>query len=190
MAIEQLRTVADYYAYVDSLPPESPKTELINGRIVVAARPVIRHARYLRDILEAINVYIRTHHLAGEVFPEIEIVLDEHTILVPDILYTETNSPLSRLASERLYGAPEWVCEILSPSTQANDEQDKYLAYLKAGVREYWLVDPDAPAGGRFRLFERVAEGPTSGMPAFQRIEGGPVNSRLFPGIKIDEGLL
>ncbi len=101
MAIEQLRTVADYYAYVDSLPPESPKAELINGRIVVAARPVINHARYLRQILRAVSDYIDEHHLAGEVFPQIEIVLDEHTILVPDILYAETNSPLSRLAAER-----------------------------------------------------------------------------------------
>lgn len=190
MALEQLRTVADYHAYVDSLPPESPKVELINGRIVVAARPVVRHARYLREILEAVNVYIRTHQLAGEVFPEIEIVLDEHTILVPDMVYVEKNSPLSRLAAERLYGAPEWACEILSPSTQKSDEQDKYLAYLRAGVREYWLVDPDAAAGSRFRLFERVAEGPTSGMPAFQRIEGGPEQSRLFPGLQIDAALL
>jgi Uma2 family endonuclease len=190
MAIEQLRTVADYDAYVEGLPSDSPKVELINGRIVIAARPVVAHARYLRDIMRIVDAYVKKHHLAGEVFPEIEIVLDEHTILIPDILYTAKNSPLGRLTKERLNGAPEWACEILSPGTQASDEQDKYLAYLKAGVREYWLVDPDAPAGKRFRLFERVEEGPTSGMPAFQRIEGSPSASKPFPSITIDSKLL
>jgi Uma2 family endonuclease len=190
MAIEHLRTVADYAAYVERLPSDSPKVELINGRIVMAARPVVAHARYLREIMLAVGSYVDTHHLAGEVFPEIEIVLDEHTILIPDILYSAQNSPLGRLTKERLHGAPEWACEILAPSTKTSDEQDNYLAYLKAGVREYWLVDPDASAGKRFRLFERVEEGPTSGMPAFQRIEGGPSASKLFPGITIDQKLL
>jgi Uma2 family endonuclease len=190
MAIEHLRTVADYHAYVKALPSNSPKAELINGRIVMAARPVIAHARYLRDLMFIVGDYVETHHLAGEVFPEIEIVLDEHTILIPDLLYIAPNSTLGRLAKERLYGAPEWACEILSPSTQQQDEEDKYLAYLKAGVREYWLVDPDAEAGKRFRLFERVEEGLTSGMPAYQLIEGGPSASKLFPGITIGAKLL
>ena len=156
----------------------------------MVARPVVAHARYLRDVMRAVGSYVEQHQLAGEVFPEIEIVLDEHTILIPDILYTAQNSPLGHLTKERLNGAPDWACEILSPSTQKQDEQEKYLAYLKAGVREYWLVDPDAPADQRFRLYERVEEGPTSGMPAFQRIEGGPAASKLFPGISIDAKLL
>lgn len=190
MAIEQLRTVADYQTYVESLPPTSPKAELINGRIVMAARPNAQHMKYQLGILEAFFPYLRKHQYKGQLLSEFEVVLDEHTLLVPDLGYLFEGSTLGKMTNQSLHGAPDWVCEIASPSTQKQDEQEKYLAYLKAGAREYWLVDPDAPAGKRFRLFERVEEGPTSGMPAFQRIEGGPSASKLFPGITIDQKLL
>lgn len=190
MAIEQLYTVAEYDDYVRRLPPEAPNTELINGRLVVAARPVRRHARYQRELLGAINTYIREHQLPGEVLPEFEVLMDEHTLLIPDLAYIIEDSPLGRMTEERLYGAPEWACEIASPSTRANDEQEKYLAYLRAGVREYWQVDPDRPAGQRFQLYERVEEGTISGKPTYRPFDGGPAASCLFPGIIIDANLL
>lgn len=190
MAIEQLYTVADYDDYVRRLPPEAPNTELMNGRLVVAARPLRRHARYQRELLGAINAYIREHQLPGEVLPEFEAVLDEHTLLVPDLAYIIEESPLGRMTEERLYGAPEWACEIASPSTRVYDAQEKYLAYLRAGVREYWLVDPDRPAGQRLLMFEHIEEGTASGKPTYQLIQGGPAASKLFPGINLDANLL
>ena len=190
MAIKQLLTVADYDDYVRHVTPEAPTPELINGRIVVAARPVVRHARYLRQILRALSNYIDEHHLAGEAFPEIEVVLDEHNVVVPDLVYVARESPLGRLTDQRLYGAPEWACEIASPSTWSLDTGEKYLAYLGAGVREYWLVNPDLAAGERFQVFERVEEGTVSGKPTFRHIEGGPAALRPFPGIQIDAALL
>lgn len=190
MAIEQLLTVADYDDYVRSLPPDAPVPELINGRLVVAARPTRHHAYYLSELLIAINGYIKEHQYPGYIYPKFEVVLEEHAVIVPDLAYIVEDNPQGRLTDQRLYGTPEWVCEIASPSTRKNDEEDKYLAYLRAGVREYWLVDPDRPAGDRFRLFERVEQDTASGKPTFRRIPGKPDASRIFPGITLPEKLL
>lgn len=136
------------------------------------------------------DTYIRTHQRAGEILTEFEMVLDEHSVLAPDVPYIEAESPLRPMTEERLYGAPDLACEIVSPSSRVYDAQDKYLAYLRVGVREYWLVDPDRSAGERFVLFERVAEGTVSTKPAYRRISGGPDASRIFPGITLEGELL
>lgn len=187
--MEELLTISDYDGYVRSLPPLAPLLELLNGRLVAGLRQTLRHAHYLREILNAIAGYITAHQGIGEVLHGFEVVLDEYTVLAPDLSYIREDNPQGRLTDQRLYGAPEWVCEIASPSTRKSDEEEKYLAYLRAGVREYWLVDPDRLPGDRFRLFARVEQGTASGKPTFQRIEGKPDASRFFPGIALPEKL-
>lgn len=185
MAIEALRTVVEYHDYVQQLLPDEPTPELMNGRFVMAALPLIRHARYLREILKAIDGYIIVHQLAGEVLPEVEVVLDDFTVVIPELAYAVIDQGQARIAEERIYGAPEFVCEIASPSTRQYDGQEKFLAYLRAGVQEYWIVDPDLPAGKRFLCYERTAYGTVSSQPTFRRIAGGLADSIHFPGIAI-----
>ncbi len=192
MAIERLLAVEDYDDYVDHLLPDDRAPELINGRYVMAARPTIQHGHYQVELIGTLRTYIRDHHLMGRLLPEVEVVLDEHTVLIPDLLFVSFTNEESqaRIENDRIYGAPDFVCEILSPSTRQRDLGEKYIAYLKAGVREYWVVDPNAPAGKRFTLYERVTQGTTSTFPAFRRIDGLPDASRIFPGVVIDEQLL
>ncbi len=188
MAIVQLLTISDYEALTERLAPKSPTPELINGRIIMpAARPSRRHMRYLREILGTINIYIRDHQLAGEILPEFEVMLDAYTILVPDLSYAVEKNP----AENRINGAPDFVCEIASPSTRVTDAQEKFLAYLRAGVKEYWIVDPDNPTGKRFILYERAGGTSQSDPLTFQEIAGNdPTQSRIFPGIQIEAALL
>lgn len=190
MAIEHLLTVADYHDYVEHLPPDARAPELLNGRFAMAARPSRLHMRYAQGLFRMIDTYVREHHWQGEVLTEFEVVLDDHSIVIPDLAYLVEQSTLGRMTEERLYGAADMVCEIASPSTRLYDAQDKYLAYLRAGVREYWIIDPYRNPGEHFMLFERITTGTASGMPTFQRIEGGPENSRIFPGIVCDPKLL
>jgi Uma2 family endonuclease len=190
MTIERLRNAADYEIYIAQLALDERTPELINGRFVMAARPSLRRVRYMRRLTRAIEDYSEAHSMVGEVLPAFEVVIDEHTILIPNIAYTFANSALGRLTDARLYGAPEFVCEIASPSTRAYDAHEKYLAYLRAGVLEYWLVDPDGAPGQRFTMFERIVQGTASTMPAFQAIAGPPTASRTFPGLVIDPKLL
>ncbi|SRR5579875_1797099 len=192
MAVEldRLMTVADYEAHLDSLLPDEPTPELMNGGLVMAARASIRHARYLRDILEAINAWIREQAVPGEVFPEVEVVLDHFTVLVPDLAFVALTNTQAVIEDECIVGPPDWVCEISSPRTRRFDAREKYPAYLRAGVREYWIADPARPAGERFACFERVLTGSVGAMPLYQPIAGGPAQSRIFPGIALPAKLL
>jgi len=188
MAIVQLYTLSDYEALTERLAPELPTPELIDGRIVMpAARPSRRHMRYVREVLGTINSYIRDHQLAGEILPEFEVMLDAYTVPVPDLMYAIEEKP----AEKRIYEPPVFVCEIASPSTRITDAQEKFLVYLRAGVKEYWIVDPDNPAGKRFTLYERAGGTSETDPLMFQEIAGNdPTQSRTFPGIQIETALL
>jgi Uma2 family endonuclease len=79
----------------------------------------------------------------GEVFDApIDVILGEH-IVQPDILFI-TRERLDIIGELNIQGAPDLVVEILSPSTAARDKKKKGRLYFKHGVKEYWLVDPDA----------------------------------------------
>jgi Uma2 family endonuclease len=189
VAIERLRNVADYDDFVEQLPAEDPTPELMNGRYIMAARPSLRHMRYVRKLLKAIEAYVEAHPAEGEILLECEVVLDDFSIVIPDLAYALHPGGQARLEEERVYGAPDFICEVASPSTRAYDAQEKFLAYLRAGVREYWIVDPAALPGKRFTLFERVDD-PRSTMPTFRPLVGGPSASHIFPGIIVEASLL
>ena len=65
---------------------------------------------------------------------------DDRTTVQPDILVV---CDKTKLDGKRCNGAPDMVIEILSPSNRRHDMHTKFKAYLKAGVREFWIVDPE-----------------------------------------------
>ena len=68
---------------------------------------------------------------------------DADYVLQPDLMVVCDKSKVDR---HGIHGAPDLVIEILSPSTRANDRLRKFNLYEQAGVREYWIVDPDMKA--------------------------------------------
>ena len=65
---------------------------------------------------------------------------DSEYVVQPDLVVVCDKSKVNRYG---VHGAPDLVIEILSPSTRSNDRLRKYNLYQQAGVREYWIVDPD-----------------------------------------------
>lgn len=66
---------------------------------------------------------------------------DDKTMVQPDILVVCDENKINK---EGIFGAPDLVVEVLSPSTRKKDMSVKLAKYMGAGVREYWIVDPDA----------------------------------------------
>ena len=72
---------------------------------------------------------------------DVQLDMDEKTMVQPDLLVICKKK--GQDLRKRLYGAPEFVMEVLSESTRKKDMETKRNKYSSAGVKEYWIVDPD-----------------------------------------------
>jgi len=116
----------------------------------------------------------------GEVYhAPLDVKLWEDTVYQPDLLVV-LREHADRLRETHVEGAPDLVVEILSPSTAHLDLWQKRYDYAQAGVREYWVVDPDTR---RVELY--VLEGER--LMLVETAQGrGRIASRLIPGLDVD----
>lgn len=131
-------TVADYYAL-----PEDVRAELIDGEIYDMSAPQVVHQVLLGSLFNRLSEFVKRKGrqclpLAAPV--DVQLDMDDKTMVQPDILVL---CDRSKLKKRSIYGAPDMVIEILSKSTWKKDAFVKLEKYLDAGVREYWVVDPD-----------------------------------------------
>lgn len=135
---EEFYTIEDIFAL-----PDGERAELIDGQIYYMAPPSTKHQRLLNYIGTEINLYIRKNNGGCEVFPAPFAVFledDEINYVEPDI---SVICDTSKLDDKGCHGAPDWVIEIVSPSSKARDYMTKLFKYRTTGVREYWIVDPE-----------------------------------------------
>ncbi len=103
---------------------------------------------------------------------------DIETVVQPDLAVI---CDASKLDDAGCRGAPDWVIEVLSPSTAARDQLQKRDVYERHGVREYWLVDPDE---GTVTLYCLGSDGRFA-TPAHRKAEG-KTPCGVLPGLAID----
>ncbi len=132
-------TVKDY----ESLP-EDQRVELIDGVFYDMAAPSYPH-QIIGGSLYAQLLAFRNGR-KGPCVPliapaDVQLDRDEKTIVQPDVMIVCDRSKILR---QRVFGAPDFIVEVLSPSTRKKDMNLKMMKYSAAGVREYWLVDPDS----------------------------------------------
>jgi Uma2 family endonuclease len=99
------------------------------------------------------------------------------TVVQPDVLIV---SDFQKLDARGIRGAPDWVAEVLSPSTASYDRTIKVSAYERAGIRELWLVDPIGHTLTIYRL-----EGGGYGRPTVLGLKG-KTQLTAVPGVTID----
>lgn len=131
-------TLEDIYAL-----PNGERAELIDGQIYFMAPPSTKHQRLVRRFTYEIERYIRQNNGECEVFPApFAVFLNDD-----DINYVEPDISVIcdeyKLDNAGFHGAPDWIIEIVSPSSHKMDYYLKLFKYRTAGVREYWIVDPD-----------------------------------------------
>jgi Uma2 family endonuclease len=133
------------FTYRDYLltPEDGKRWELIEGEFYVTPAPTPKHQLALQELFVALHSFVRERDL-GEVFVSpIDIVLSNHDVVQPDIIFIE-KSRLGIVSETHIAAAPDLVVEIASPSTAGHDRERKRRLYLKYGVREYWIADPEA----------------------------------------------
>ena len=132
------------YEDLQQTPDDGNRYEIIDGEPIVSPAPLRSHEKLTVRLLLLSHAYLVRMQLGDELFTApVDVRLSEYTVVQPDLVYV---SPARRaiLADPVLIdGAPDLVVEILSPSNRDYDEQTKYRLYERAGVPEYWLVDPE-----------------------------------------------
>lgn len=131
-------TVEDYLAW-----PEDERIELIDGVIYDMASPIDIHQLISSEIWGGLREYIKNNK--GMCIPvmapmDVQLDQDNKTMVQPDVLVI---CDRNKFKNGRIFGAPDFIVEVLSPSTRKKDLYLKLAKYVNAGVREYWLVDPD-----------------------------------------------
>jgi Uma2 family endonuclease len=131
-------TADEYFALPETTQPQN----LIEGRLYVSPAPILRHQRLTGHLYVALYEFAIKH--GGEVLlSPTDCRLDDRTVVQPDVAYV-SEKRLGMLTDKRVEGAPDLVIEVLSPGTRRFDRQKKLQTYGLNGVREAWLVDPDA----------------------------------------------
>ena len=123
--------------------PEDESAELIDGTIYDMAAPLSVHQLLAPKIYSSLAGYIEKNQGACiPMFAPVDVQLDQDdkTMVQPDLMIVCDRKKLTR---QGVFGAPDFIIEILSESTRKKDSYLKLMKYQKAGVREYWLVDPD-----------------------------------------------
>ena len=139
MPLPQNETYTTDYIY--SLP-DGKRAELIDGVIYNMAPPNFRHQYLVQQISTDIELYIRSKKGACIVIPApFAVFLNNNntTYVEPDISVICDKNKLDKHGCN---GAPDWIIEIVSPSSKNMDYGIKLFKYCNSGVREYWIVDP------------------------------------------------
>ncbi len=124
------------------LPDDGNRYEIIDGVLYMTNAPDIEHQRAVHQIASELEFFIRKAN-DGEVFiAPIEVHLPGIAQPVqPDVLFV-SQARRDIVKPKFIDGAPDLIVEVLSPSTVRVDRTVKFDAYERAGVREYWIVDP------------------------------------------------
>ncbi len=134
---EVIYTTEDIYSL-----PNGERAELIDGQIYYMSPPNRRHQKLVNRLSQQITNYIDSKQGECEVYPAPFAVFlneDDTTYVEPDI---SVICDTSKLNDRGCFGAPDWIIEIVSPSSKYMDYFTKLMKYRNAGVREYWIVDP------------------------------------------------
>jgi len=146
------------FADLERWPEDGRRYELYDGEVFEIPSPILLHQLVSGRLYLALAAYVQTH--GGAVFyAPLDIVLTEFDVVQPDLLlFTRDREHLLNLRRVTRH-APDLAIEILSPGTAGNDRGRKMELLARHGVREYWLVDPEAVAievhwltGTRFAL--------------------------------------
>ena len=149
---EKVYTTEDYWNL-----PDNTHAELIGGELIMMAPPSPIHQEITLAIATEIRNYIRKNAGDCKVYPSpfaVNLLANDEAWVEPDIsIICDKN----KITDRGCNGAPDFIVEIVSPSSRKMDYSTKMTLYSNSGVREYWIVDPEKERTTIYRFEEDAA---------------------------------
>ena len=162
-------------------PDDGQRHELIDGEHYVTPSPNTKHQTISLNLTVLIGGWLERNPIGRLFHAPFDVVFSNFDVVEPDLLYLSNARAADALTPQHVRGVPELVIEIGSPSTRKRDETIKRRLYERAGVAEYWVVDPELDAIRVYRrdgdTFARVTE--------LSADAGDSLTTALLPGLAI-----
>jgi Uma2 family endonuclease len=144
---------------------ETTKAEFINGEVVVHSPAREAHNAAVGRLFRIISTFAEAKHV-GVVRIEKALIGLTRNDYEPDICFWSTKKSSSFTPDLMVYPAPDFIVEVLSPTTAANDRGVKFEDYAAHGIGEYWIVDPTSETieqylvrGDQYHLEQKTVDG-------------------------------
>ena len=152
---------------VARLPETNTPTELWDGELVMSPSP----RPSLQQIVGNFFMLLKSHAVsrrAGQVFASpCDVVFSQRRVMQPDVLFVAKDN--AEIIQDHIRGVPDLVAEVISEGSWRRDRVEKKTLYEQFGVREYWIIDPEAETievfhltKGTFQLHSRADAGQTA----------------------------
>jgi Uma2 family endonuclease len=156
---------------------EGKKMEFINGEIVFQSPAKLRHISSIKLLMKLLDTFVYRQDL-GYVGSEKMLVSLTRNDYEPDICFFEKGKAENFKPDQMQFPTPDFIVEVLSPSTEKFDRDTKFLDYAAHGVTEYWIVDPENETVEQYVLQAERYE-------LLLKAKDGTIQSIVLPDFKI-----
>jgi Uma2 family endonuclease len=164
-------TYEEYYKLDDD-----QRYEIINGQLLMAPAPDIWHQDWLGDLYSLVRAFVKKNKLGRLFFAPVDVVLDAENTVQPDLVFVAAKN-LGLIQRRAIFGTPDLLVEVVSPSSVRHDRYEKMNLYARFGVKEYWIGD------AANRLLEILTLTKGSYEPRCSAEEKGKLSSLVLTGL-------
>jgi Uma2 family endonuclease len=132
------------YQDLEDFPDDGKRREIVGGKLYVSAAPLRKHQKLSGRLHILVHNQIEAAGLGEVYYAPVDVRFPNGDQVQPDLLVL-LNRSLDRYRGNTVFGPPDNVVEILSPSSVSYDRVEKAELYAAQGVLEYWLADADRP---------------------------------------------
>lgn len=175
-------------AFRAEMADSNERREFINGEIVEGVPLKVRHLRAGKKLAISLDAWVQAGG-SGECLAE-PLVGFARNDYKPDLCWWRAEVAAAFTETQHVLPVPDFVCEVLSPSTKAVDRGEKFADYAAAGVREYWIVDPEARAIEQYVLDDAVPAGGPARFKLVRVAREGTLTSAVIEGWAVDVAAL
>ena len=143
---------------------DAQRYEIIGGNLLMAPAPDTWHQNWTFELASILREHVRKHGLGRVFVAPLDVVLDPENTVQPDIIFVSA-ARSGIVQRPAIFGVPDLLVELVSPSSVQRDRYDKRELYARFGVKEYWIGDPANRAleiltlkDGRYELHACVEE--------------------------------